>query len=89
METRPVIGTPVGGIRAQIRDGKSGFSVESAEDCAARIVQLVRYPQLARAIGEEARRSVRRRFLLPRLLLDDLRLYKELTSGATNRGEVA
>lgn len=86
---RPVIGTPVGGIRAQIKDGKSGFTVESAEDCAARIVQLVRDPQLARAIGEEARRSVRRRFLLPRLLLDDLRLYKELTSGATNSRQVA
>jgi hypothetical protein len=46
-------------------------------------------PQLARSIGEEARRSVRRRFLLPRLLLDDLRLFKELAAGATNTREAA
>jgi trehalose synthase len=78
---RPVIGRPVGGITVQIRDGKDGFLAETAEDCAARIVQVVSDPRLARAIGEQARRSVGERFLLPRLLLEDLALYTELTSG--------
>ena len=78
---RPVIGRPVAGIMAQIRDGKDGFLVEGTEECAARIAQLDTDPGLARAIGEQARRTVRERFLLPRLLLDDLTLYAEAAAG--------
>jgi trehalose synthase len=83
-KSRPVVGRPAGGITVQIRDGVDGFLAETAEDCAARIVQLVRDPQLANTTGARARRSVRRRFLLPRLLLDELQLYAEVTSSATH-----
>jgi trehalose synthase len=86
---RPVIGRPVGGVTTQIRDGKDGFLAETAGECAARIVQLVADPRLARAIGEQARRSVRRRFLLPRLLLDELQLYAALSAGRSNTTQVA
>jgi trehalose synthase len=84
---RPVVGRPAGGIKVQIRDGQNGFLAETAEECAARIVQLVTDPQLARAIGERARRSVRRRFLLPRLLLDELRLYAAVATRAAVKAE--
>ena len=77
---RPVIATPVGGIKLQIRDAENGFLAATTEDCAERIVRLIRNPNLARAVGEAARSSVRERFLLPRLLLDDLRLYGGLVS---------
>jgi trehalose synthase len=86
---RPVIGRPVGGITVQLRDGRDGFLAETAEACAARIVQLLGNPRLARAIGEQARRSVRRRFLLPRLLLDELRLYAKLASGRSGSTRAA
>ena len=86
---RPVIGRAVGGITVQIRDGKDGFLAETAEECAARIVQLVTNPQLAQSIGKQARRTVRSRFLLPRLLLDDLRLYTAALSSESRSSQVA
>ncbi len=70
---QPVIGGNVGGIKAQIQDGHSGFLVDDVEQCAARIKQLLERPELRRSMGEAARESVRERFLLPRFLRDYLR----------------
>ncbi|MGC1860981.1 MAG: glycosyltransferase [Methylocystis sp.] len=64
----PVIGGNVGGIRHQIRDGENGFLVESVEQAATRIVQIVRDPKLREKLGEKARETVRERFLLTRLM---------------------
>jgi trehalose synthase len=69
---RPVIATPVGGINVQIQDGHNGYLVESAEACAARIVRLLKDPQLVEEIGGAAHRSIRERFLVPRLVSDAL-----------------
>jgi trehalose synthase len=85
----PVIGTPVGGIVVQITDGRNGFLAASAEDCAARIVELIENPSRARAVGRAARASVRKRFLMPRLLEDELRLYHELAFPMSKRTDAA
>jgi trehalose synthase len=85
---RPVIGTPVGGISVQLEHGKTGFLVRGAEDCADLVVELVRRPRFAETVGKAARRTVRERFLLPRLLRDELRSYAEL-SGTGRVGELA
>ena len=69
---RPVIGGNVGGIRLQIDDGKNGYLVSSPEECAQRIVQLLRAPKLRAGLGQAGREKVRRDFLLPRLALDYL-----------------
>ena len=69
-----VIGGSVGGIRHQIEDGVSGFLVDSVEQAAARIVQVIRDPQLRGAIGARARETVRKRFLMTRLFEDWLDL---------------
>jgi trehalose synthase len=79
-KAKPVIASPVGGITIQIQHGKNGFLVERTEDCAELIVQLVRDQQLAQEIGQAAKRSVQERFLLPRLLKDELELYSELVA---------
>jgi trehalose synthase len=63
-----VVGGNVGGIRRQIRDGENGFLVETVEQAAERIVQLVDNPKLRQTIGEKARETVRERFLLTRLM---------------------
>lgn len=70
----PVIGGNVGGIRHQIEDGVNGFLVESVEEAAARIVQILRDPALHRMLGEKARETVRTRFLMSRLMEDWLDL---------------
>ena len=64
----PVIGGNVGGIRHQIRDGENGFLVDTVEQAAARIVQLVKDPKLRQKLGGKARETVRERFLLTRLM---------------------
>jgi trehalose synthase len=70
----PMIGGNAGGIRAQIEDGASGYLVSSPEECAARLVELLRDPCLRARMGDAARESVRQRFLLPRLALDYLKV---------------
>jgi trehalose synthase len=71
----PVIGGNVGGIRYQIRDGANGFLVSSIEEAAERIVQLVKDERLRRRMGEKARETVRKRFLLTRYLEQYLDLF--------------
>jgi trehalose synthase len=54
-----VIGGNVGGIRRQIKDGENGFLVESVDQAADRIVQVLRDPSLRDRLGARARETVR------------------------------
>jgi trehalose synthase len=65
-----VIGGDVGGIRHQIKDEWNGFLVNTPEQAAARIVQLLKDPGLRERIGLRAKESVRQNFLMSRLLED-------------------
>jgi trehalose synthase len=71
----PVIGGNVGGIRHQIRDGVSGFLVSSPEEAAKRMVQLIKDKKLRKRMGEKAKETVRRKFLLTRYLEQYLDLF--------------
>ncbi|NLE94091.1 MAG: glycosyltransferase [Dehalococcoidia bacterium] len=71
----PVIGGNVGGIKLQIEDGVSGYLVSSVEEAAARIVELVKYPEKGREMGVKAREVVRQKFLLSRYLEQYLDLF--------------
>lgn len=75
---RPVIGGNVGGIPLQIRDGEDGYLVTSVEQTAERVVELVKDPLRADAMGQAGRELVRHQFLLPRLLRDQLRFWTSL-----------
>lgn len=66
----PVIGSKVGGIKHQIKDGENGFLVETVEQAADRIVQVVKDPALRDRLGRRAKESVRRHFLMTRLMED-------------------
>ena len=70
----PVIGGNVGGIRHQIDNGVNGFLVDSVDAAAARIIELLQNPERAASMGRRARESVRRRYLMPRLVEDWLDL---------------
>jgi trehalose synthase len=71
----PVIGGNVGGIRYQIQNGTNGFLVNSVEEAAQRIVQVLTEPGLRERIGQAARESVRRNFLMTRALEEHLDLF--------------
>lgn len=69
----PIISTPVGGIPEAVTDGVEGFLVQpgDVEALADRIGRLLADPELARRMGEAARRKVETTFsaevLLPQL----------------------
>ena len=73
---KAVVGGNVGGIRIQIENGVTGFLVDTPEECAGRIVELMADPDLRYRIGQAARDSVRDKFLMPSLALDYLKVVK-------------
>jgi trehalose synthase len=74
----PVIGGNVGGIRVQIINGKCGYLVNSVEECAGRIVELIQDPKKAEEMGRFGHDHIRKHFLLPRLIRDELRLMADI-----------
>lgn len=74
----PVIGGDVGGIPSQIEDGKSGYLVSSSKECGEKIIYLLENKELAEDMGIYGKEVVRKNFLLPRLLRDELRVAEEL-----------
>ncbi|MBI4100119.1 glycosyltransferase [Candidatus Microgenomates bacterium] len=73
-----VIGGNCGGIKFQIKDGKNGFLVNSPEEAAQKIIWTLKNPEKAEIIGQRAKKTVRKNFLIPRLLNDALKLFEEL-----------
>jgi trehalose synthase len=74
----PVIGGNVGGIKLQVENGVDGFLVDSVEECAERLVWLLREPHERVRMGKEGRERVRQRFLTIRELEDFLRVLASL-----------
>ncbi len=74
----PVVAGRAGGIPLQMPEGTGGILVDSVEECAEALLRLLRHPQKAQCLGEQGREHVRRHFLMPRLLLDHLRLLDTL-----------
>jgi trehalose synthase len=75
---RPVVGGACGGITLQIDDGVDGFLVDSVEDCAKRVLELLADPARADEMGAAGREHVRHSFLSTRELEDWLRLFGSL-----------
>jgi trehalose synthase len=73
-KSTPVIADDAPGPAAQIRDGADGYLVSTSEECAARIVELVRDPGKALEMGRSGCEQVKTGFLLTRLLADELRV---------------
>jgi len=76
----PVVATRVGGIPLQVEDGSTGFLVQPGDydGAATRILGLLRDADLRTALGEAGREHVRDHFLIPRLLLDWLNVFKDV-----------
>jgi glycosyltransferase involved in cell wall biosynthesis len=76
----PVVATNVGGLPDLIREGETGYLVPpgDAPAAATALLRVLRQPEIARRMGETARKSVRERFSSQRLITDMERLYLEL-----------
>lgn len=78
----PVVAGRVGGIPLQMPEGTGGYLVDTVEECSQRLVELLQDPGLAATVAERGWNHVRRHFLLPRLLVDELRLIAALLGTA-------
>lgn len=78
-KARPVVGSNVGGIPLQIREGENGFLVSPRDhqDFADKIIYILKNPDLAEEMGRKGRRTVRENFLITRLLSDYIDLLNE------------
>jgi trehalose synthase len=80
---RPTVAGRVGGIVTQIEDGRTGWLVDSSEECAAACLEVLADPAAAHARALLGKENVRRRFLTPRLLRDRLALFNRLAGRET------
>ena len=78
----PVVGGNVGGIRLQIRDGRTGYLVSTVREAADRATELLRAPDRRKAMGKAGREYVRRHYLITRYVRDYLRIFLECPPGA-------
>lgn len=74
----PVVAGNVGGISLQVIDGETGYLVSSPEECAQAVIDLLKHPKKAKAMGEKGHEHVKKNFLITRHLLDYIKLLKEV-----------
>jgi trehalose synthase len=74
----PVVAGRAGGIPMQMPAGVGGLLVDSVEGCAAAMLELLNDRELAAELGRSGRARVREHFLLPRLMMEELRLLATL-----------
>lgn len=74
----PVIGGKAGGIKLQIEEGVTGYLVETVEECAEKILTLLRNTSLVEEMTRAGKEKVRKEFLITSALLNYLRLFNYL-----------
>ena len=74
---KAVVAGNAGGIPMQFPPEFRQFLVQSAEECAEKVLALIRQPGARAAFGRAGRERVRQKFLLPRLVRDELALIQE------------
>jgi trehalose synthase len=77
----PVVAGRAGGIPLQMADGMGGILVDSVEECATALRNLLVDRERAHTIGVAGHDRVREHFLTPRLVLNHLRLMRDLANG--------
>ena len=75
---KPVIAGRAGGIPMQFPEGYHRYLVDTVEECADRVLHLLKRPGERGDFGRAGREHVRKHFLFPRLLRDELRLIRDL-----------
>ena len=74
----PMVAGRAGGIPLQMKEGIGGFLVDSLEECAEKILHLLRNPDEGVELGARGKELVQKNFLLTRLIADELALYSSV-----------
>jgi len=77
---KPIIGTKVGGITIQIKDGWNGFLIDPAKEkqLAEKIICLMKNPDLRKRMGLNSRKLAEQEFDYRIITQNYIRIYKEL-----------
>jgi trehalose synthase len=67
-----------GGIPLQMPGGAGGFLVGSVKECAEKLLRLLRNRNESEELALWGKEIVRERFLITRLIADELELYTSL-----------
>jgi len=80
---KAVVATAAGGVPEMIREGETGFLTEpgDAAQLAARLIPLLRDPELRRQVGARAQTWARQRFALQRHAAEMAAIYHSLVKG--------
>ena len=76
-KARPLVAGRVGGIPMQVVDG-GGLLVDDVPEAAAACLKILKDSDFARQMGRRGKEHVRKEYLTPRLLRDDLKLFAKL-----------
>jgi len=79
----PMVAGEAGGIPMQMPGGTGGFLVGSVEECAEKLLYLLRNPKEGAQMAQSGKDIVRERFLLTRLIAGELELYASLLGRAS------
>ncbi|HEY8491818.1 MAG TPA: glycosyltransferase [Dehalococcoidia bacterium] len=85
---RPVVAGNVGGIPMQIVYGRTGYLVNTTEECANRVLYLLKNPKTADRMGAAGREHVREHFLITRYLRDYLSIFQAVSGAGGAREAV-
>ncbi len=76
-KARPTVASRVGGIPMQVTQG-GGILVDEVPEASAACTKVLRDPEFAREMGLRGKEHVRKHYLTPRLLRDELQLFAKL-----------
>jgi trehalose synthase len=77
---KPVVAGSAGGIPMQFPQGYQDYLVSDVEECARRVLGLLEDSEKRKGFGKAGQEKVRREFLLPRLMRDELKLIAGVLS---------
>ena len=75
---KPVVAGRAGGIPMQFPETYQDYLVSDVEGCAKKTLDLLENAEARKAFGEAGRERVRKEFLLPRLIRDELSLITKI-----------
>lgn len=75
---KPVVAGRAGGIPMQFPEAFEQYLIHTIDECAERVIHLLRHAGERGDFGRAGREHVRQRFLLPRLVRDELRLIQQI-----------
>ncbi len=78
-KTKPVVAGRAGGIKLQMTGDLENLLVDSVEEAAQKTIYLLENPQKMHDFGQMGKEQVRKHFLMPRLIKEELELIKEIT----------